>query len=49
MLNLLLLTGYVIAQELGYFTDECLNVVVLSGGPGVDSAEWVSLALLMEV
>lgn len=33
--------GYAAAQELGYFREECLEVVVLSGGPGVDSAEWV--------
>ncbi len=35
-------TGYAAAQELGYFREECLEVVVLSGGPGVDTAEWVS-------
>ena len=28
--------GYFAAQDAGYYTSECLDLTILSGGPGVD-------------
>lgn len=33
--------GYLAAVEFGFYQDECLEVAVFAGGPGVNAAEWV--------